>query len=171
MRPAHSIIAAALALPLLAAPAHAQTYGLTCAHIQSVAASIQADLRDIRGGVLGSATFEAKVDLPGYFRCMLADMGGPFIACARFVGSESLGRGDYKAQTELLAACLPDARAMPPENVDSSMFRALDGVRYVQATPKGILTIGIVLAEDLAQKKTRHQIMIGFRLLPPGSVI
>ena len=165
-------IIAALALgAVLAAPAHAQTYGLACEHIQAVAASIQGDLGDIRGGVLGSATFEAKVDLPSYFSCMLSDMGGPFLACARFVGSEALGRKDYKAQTDLLAACLPEARALPPETVDSGLLKALDGVRYVLTTPKGLLTIGLMLAEDHAQPKTRHQIMIGFRLLPPAPVL
>ncbi|HEV7694142.1 MAG TPA: hypothetical protein VGO52_25130 [Hyphomonadaceae bacterium] len=165
-------IIAALALAALAPPAHAQTtYGLTCAHIQAVAASIQGDLRDIRGGVLGSTTFEARVNLPSYFNCMLTDMGGPFLACARFVGSEDMGREDYKAQTGLLAACLPEARALPPEAVDSALLKRLEGTRYIQTTPKGLLTIGIILAEDRAQPKVRHQIMIGFRLLPPDTPV
>jgi hypothetical protein len=162
-------IAAAL-IALAAAPAQAQTYGLTCAHIEAVAAAIQGDLRDIRGGVIGADTFEAKVDLPSYFRCTITDMGGPFLACARYT-IESLGAKDYKAQLDLLASCFPNARTLPAQDADTKLFQKIEGIRYLQRTPKGILTVGLIFSRDLSGPRVRYQLGIGFRLLPPDAVI
>ena len=156
-----ALVVFALALAPLAI---AQPFPSSCKFYEDLIAVAPVKFESFRAAKLGPDTYASTLRPVRYPKCLVGGRSESVFACLGNPGRESLIRALYNDERERIRKCLPSWETAPLLDADGPA-KSVDGLRFIQRTTKGDVTISVGLYREKAGERL-YRMTFGVIWLP-----